>query len=124
MASRQDARRVVLSALYSAEFGSGGLLDLDFGELAEQEDWAKGLLAGIRAQKRELDALLGTHLGEEGFSKLGLLELNVLRIGLFELRCTQTSKAVAISQAVVLAKTYCADSSHKLINAVLDALAQ
>jgi N utilization substance protein B len=50
------------------------------------------------------------------------VDRNVLRLGLYELRYTDTPVGVAISEAVELAKTYSTERSGAFVNGVLGAL--
>ena len=44
----------------------------------------------------------------------------ILRMGLYELKFTDTPEVVVINEAVELSKKYCDDAVRKIINAVLD----
>ena len=44
----------------------------------------------------------------------------ILKMGIYELKYTDTPEIVVINEAIELAKKYCDDSVRKIINAVLD----
>ena len=51
--------------------------------------------------------------------RLGTLERNVLRIGVYELEEETVPHEVAINEAVVLAKRYATEDAAKLVNGIL-----
>ena len=53
-------------------------------------------------------------------SKVGATELAILRLGLYEMKFSQTDKAVIINEAIELAKELGSDQAPKFINGVLD----
>ena len=56
--------------------------------------------------------------------RLGVLERNVLRIGLYELSHDTVPVEVAISEAVNLAKRYASDEAGALVNGILARVAR
>ena len=72
--------------------------------------------------KEKLDEILKPHLKDGDFSKVGATELAILRLGLYEMKFSQTDKAVIINEAIELAKELGSDQAPKFINGVLDAL--
>ena len=46
----------------------------------------------------------------------------ILRLGIYELKYTETPDPIVINEAIELAKKYSNDSVRKMINAVLDKL--
>ena len=51
--------------------------------------------------------------------RLGALERNVLRIGIFELDRGEVPVEVAIDEAVTLAKRYSSEDAGRLVNGIL-----
>ena len=51
--------------------------------------------------------------------RLGALERNVLRIGIYELEEGDVPVEVAIDEAVTLAKRYASDDAGRLVNGIL-----
>ena len=51
--------------------------------------------------------------------RLGTLERNILRIGVYELEEEKVPAEVAINEAVVLAKRYATEDAAKLVNGIL-----
>ena len=55
---------------------------------------------------------------------MAVVDRNVLRLAIFELRETDTPVAVVIDEAVDLARRFGGDSSPSFVNGVLDAVAK
>jgi N utilization substance protein B len=51
--------------------------------------------------------------------RLGTLERNILRIGVYELEEETVPREVAINEAVVLAKRYATEDAARLVNGIL-----
>jgi N utilization substance protein B len=56
--------------------------------------------------------------------RLGTLERNILRIGVFELEEDTVPRDVAINEAVVLAKRYASEDAAGLVNGILGRIAR
>ena len=78
----------------------------------------------VVAEADELDARLSA--ASEGWpaDRLGALERNVLRIGIFELEGGDVPVEVAIDEAVTLAKRYASDEAGRLVNGILGRIAR
>jgi N utilization substance protein B len=56
--------------------------------------------------------------------RLGTLERNILRVGVYELEEQTVPREVAINEAVVLAKRYATEDAARLVNGVLARVAR
>ena len=56
--------------------------------------------------------------------RLGTLERNILRIGVYELEENAVPLDVAINEAVVLAKRYASEDAARLVNGILGRIAR
>ena len=56
--------------------------------------------------------------------RLGTLERNVLRIGVYELEEETVPADVAINEAIVLAKRYATEDAARLVNGILGRIAR
>ena len=73
----------------------------------------------------EIDAMLSEAASGWKLNRIGKVELNLLRMALYEMRYDeQTPEKVAINEAVELAKKYGADASAGFINGVLAKLVE
>ena len=113
---RRRARRQALFLLYQWDLTDQPLASLFDGE---PDEYAARLAAAVAARADLLDARVSA--ASEGWpaDRLGTLERNVLRIGVYELEEETVPPEVAINEAVVLAKRYASDEAGKLVNGIL-----
>jgi transcription antitermination protein NusB len=116
MAGRRTARRTALFVLYQWDVTKQPLASLYEGEL---DDYARTLAEGVAARAEELDRRITA--ASEGWpaDRLGALERNVLRIGLYELDGGEVPPEVAVNEAVELAKRYASEDAGRLVNGIL-----
>lgn len=127
---RRNARSYALQALYSWTLAGQPLNELE-AQFRVDNDMRdtdirlfSELLHNIAGGKSELDQLYTDFL-DRNVDELDPIELNVLRIGAYELsKRFEVPYRVAINESVELAKTFGATDSHKYVNGVLDKLAQ
>ena len=112
----KEARLAALEALYGAEARSG---EPDLSGLSAR---AKRMVSGVVDHRDELDATLSTASRGWRVERMPVVDRCILRLALFELAHTDTPTAVAIDEAVELAKTYSTARSGRFVNGVLGAL--
>jgi N utilization substance protein B len=61
-------------------------------------------------------------LGDYKLEKIGLLDLFIMRLAIYEMFFDETPPPVMINEAVELAKRYSAEKSPSVVNAILDAI--
>lgn len=85
--------------------------------------YARTLIAGVIEHRDELDKQIASALKNWTPERVGRIERNLLRIGLFEMAyCEDVPNKVAINEAIEIAKSYGADDAPRFINGVLDRL--
>ena len=126
VSARRRSRELALQGLYEWLIGGAdaGVVDAHAREREgfEQCDAAHFdlLLHGCIREHAELDARLAAHL-DRGIEQLSPIEHAVLLIGSYELlHCLEIPYAVAINEAVELAKSFGGTDGHKYVNGVLD----
>lgn len=127
---RKLARRYVLQALYGWELSNNDLKDIEADTLLEHakdkfdRDYFIILLHEIPKQVAEIDLIMSPYLSRK-LEDLGVIELTVLRIAVYELKeKLDIPYKVVINEALELAKTYGSQDSHKFVNGVLDKVAK
>ncbi len=132
--ARRRSRRAALQALYSAdvrqrataEEGSPlAALDAlaDHFELAPgARAFAEELVKGVAAERAALDARLARVARNWRLERMAAVDRNVLRLAAWEMLFGGTPAAVAIDEAVELAREFGDESSPRFVNGVLDAL--
>jgi N utilization substance protein B len=128
MATRHQVRESVVGLLYAVDMGNEEI-DKFVEEIFEekkirnqQRAFALSLYQGIRENIKTIDSALNEQLKEWELSKLGTVERAILRLGAYELLFSDVDDAVAINEAIELAKELGNDTSPKFVNGVLDAL--
>ena len=121
MTSRREARKTALFLLYQWDVTGQPLASLYEGEV---DPWARGLAEGVAGRADELDRRIGAATVDWTPDRLGALERNVLRIGLYELEGGDVPREVALDEAVRLAKRYASTDAGRLVNGILGRLAR
>ena len=116
MSSRKAARRAALFILYQWDITGQPIASLYEGEI---DPFARTLVDGVVPRAQELDRRITEAAVGWPAERLGTLERNILRIGLHELDRGDVPPAVAIDEAVRLAKRYASEDAARLVNGVL-----
>jgi N utilization substance protein B len=120
---RSDARERALYLLYEAY--SKGITPSDALALQvlEPDTLTTLLVVGVGEHVEELDAAIAARAKGWTLARMPVLDLNILRLGAFELaHRPDVPLAVAIDEAVELAKRFSTDDSGRFVNGVLSAL--
>jgi N utilization substance protein B len=117
---RHEARERALALLYEAEqkaMTPSALL----AELPVAPDpFAEDLVRGVEATQDELDDLIAVAATNWRLDRMAVLDRAILRLGAYELaHRPDVPIAVALDEAVELAKVYSTDDSPKFVNGVL-----
>ena len=121
MSGRRAARRQALFLLYQWDLTGQELASLFEGE---PDDFAFELAEAVAARAEALDARISEASPDWPADRLGTLERNILRVGVYELEEQTVPREVAINEAVVLAKRYATDEAARLVNGVLARIAR
>lgn len=126
---RHRARRLALQALYQQQLNasSAGALCDAFADRLDPDkvevDYFQVLVREIVGDREALEALLAPVV-DRGVARLDPVERAALLIGAFELdRRLDVPFRVVIEEAIGLVKLFGAETSHRMINGVLDRLA-
>ncbi|RCW43873.1 NusB antitermination factor [Halopolyspora algeriensis] len=129
MGTRNKARKRAVEVLYEAdlrELDPQQLLSERVGstEVPPVKDYTIALVSGITEHRRRIDELLVEHAEGWTLARMPVVDRAVLRLGLFELLWgSDVPPAVAIDEAVELAKALSTDDSPRFVNGVLGRLA-
>jgi N utilization substance protein B len=119
VSGRRAARRTALELLYQWDLTGQPLASLHPGEV---DQFALELAEGVAAHAAELDARVTETSAEWPADRLGVVERNAVRIGLFELERGDVPPEVAIDEAVELAKRFASEDAGRLVNGILGRL--
>ena len=126
---RHAARELALQALYQMHMSGATAADVQAEFLADQDfkhadkRMFGQLLCGVAAQRESLDTMIEQYLGRK-LSDLDPIELNVLRMGAYELSdSVAVPYRVVINECIELGKVFGATDGHKYVNSILDKVA-
>lgn len=129
MSNRHLARTIALQSLYEWDFNQKSKDELTFilthnlKEFAPDFDdkgFAESIIKGVIDHRDEIDALITKYAPEWPLEQITIVDRNVLRIGIYELRFSpEIPPKVAINEAIELAKTFGGESSGRFVNGVL-----
>jgi len=118
---RRRARRQALFLLYQWDLTGQPLASLYEGE---PDAFARELASAVAASAPALDTRISAVSDGWPAERLGTLERNVLRIGVYELEEETVPADVAINEAIVLAKRYATEDAARLVNGILGRIAR
>lgn len=130
--NRTLAREVAMKILFARSLGGEDTLE----EVLEQSEAMDGLtngdktfleneVFGVEQHQQELDELISKYSKGWNISRLGKVDLILLRMALYELvYLPEVPVGAAINEAVELSKRFCEDKSYSFINGILGAAAR
>ena len=128
MKPRRLARQLVLQVLYEVDVANHNPAIVfehrleDYKGLPEDAvEFAKNLIEGVLAHQEELDQIIRKIATEWPVEQMAVIDRNILRMALYEIRETNTPIKVVINEAVELAKMFGSDSSRRFVNGALGA---
>ena len=126
--SRHAGRRQALEILYEADLRRRPIPAVLAERLAGEDapgDFAVALVRGVHRNAEEIDALISSHARGWSLHRMPVVDRNLLRLGLLEILHSEDAvpAAVAIDEAVQLAKELSTEDSPRFINGVLAKIA-
>lgn len=127
MRSRTAAREAALKGLYLFDLRSS-VPDAELDELLEREcnqreaqDYARLLIKGTRKHATAIDKEITQVAENWDLGRMAAIDRNVLRMAIYEmLHREDIPPAVAINEAVTIAKKYSTKDSGAFVNGILD----
>jgi len=124
MAARSKARKRALDVLFEAELRGEPVLEI-LGERAAQQTppvsaYTTELVEGVQVHRARIDELLAAHAHGWALDRMPAVDRNILRIGAYELLWQdRVPDAVAIDEAVQLARDLSTEGSPAFVNGLL-----
>lgn len=119
---RHEMREKALQVLFQLD-NTDLTLEEAIGHIIEDQEpdtFFKNIVYGVTENLQEIDELLKGKLENWSLNRLPKIERTVLRLALYELLyMKETPAAVALNEAIELAKTFGDEKSSKFINGVL-----
>ena len=132
MANRHLGRTIIMQSLYQWDFRGKDQAELEAAlvknlrEFAPEFDdvpFVENTINGILKDLPQIDTLITKYAPQWPLDQITIVDRNVLRIGVFELKfSTDIPARVAINESIELAKTFGGESSGKFVNGVLGAI--
>lgn len=129
MGVRRKSREAALQLLYQAEFedpaspAAPSRFWAERKEDAPVREYADQLFRGIVEHRAELDRLIQSASKNWRMARMGLIDRNILRLAVYEMRFVPgVAPAVAINEALEIAKKYSGQEASVFINGVLDGI--
>ncbi len=123
--SRSELRNIVMVILYQIDIYESREVPFSVDEVIKENlsvdnDFVRSIVYGVTTYKDELDEIANKYIEGWTIDRIDKTGAAILRMGLYELKFTDTPEIVVINEAIELAKRYCDDAVRKIINAVLD----
>lgn len=132
MSNRHLGRTIIMQSLYQWDFRGRDNKELEsilvrniqeFGPEFDDLEFVESTLNGIMTNVDAINAIISKYAPQWPIEQITLIDRNVLRIGVYELKLNPKIPArVAINEAIELAKTFGGESSGKFVNGVLGAI--
>jgi N utilization substance protein B len=118
---RGTGEELTIDQMLKGYYGSL-LIDDDHPENPVRDPFAEILLRGAIGQIESIDATITRHAEHWKIQRMPAVDRNVLRLAVYELLHTETPAAVAIDEALELARQFSGEESVHFVNGVLDAV--
>jgi transcription antitermination protein NusB len=130
MPSRRRSRQRALQILFlwdarrqPAEEAINAYYDTLYSEEhPERDPFVTGLVSGTVEHVEELDQRISRHAEHWRMERMPAVDRSILRLAVYEMAHAGTPAAVAIDEALELARKYSTDESVQFVNGVLDAV--
>jgi len=133
MPSRRKSRRHALQILFQldmtpqpVEQAIHAFYDSLYSELEETapdaDPFAEKLVRGVHERRPQIDELIERHAHNWRLERMPAVDRNIMRLAIFEMMGLRTAPAVAINEALELARRFSGEESVAFINGVLDAV--
>lgn len=130
MGLRREGRELALQTLYALDLNpvevreSLRLLRENTRVQALVRAFAEELVTGVMENREEIDRRIDEQSKNWAISRMGRVDLNILRIATFELLCREDiPRNVTINEAIEVAKRFGTEDSPAFINGILDEIA-
>ena len=125
--ARKTARAAAVQMEYENILGGDGGEDtlrglIEFTPEEDDQAYIDGILSGVQAHADEVDRLISTHAIGWSLERITRVDLAILRLAAYEMKFGGTPSAVAIDEAVEMAKKYSTEKAGTFINGVLGAI--
>ena len=125
--TRSELREKCMIILYQFDVMNSGKTNTSIEDIIKdnidvENEFLNNIVYGVIEKEEELNNLANKYMTDWTIDRIDKTGAAILRIGIYELKYTETPPVVAINEAIELAKDYSDDDVRKMINAALDAI--
>lgn len=125
MTNRSKLRETIMTIIYQITLYKKNNMEYNVDDVIKENleidnEFVKDIVYGVTTYKSTLDEIANKYIEGWTIDRIDKTGAAILRMGLYELKFTDTPEIVVINEAVELSKKYCDDAVRKIINAVLD----
>ncbi len=124
--TRSELRELAMVILYQIDICKSTKINYSVEEIIKENldinnEFVRELVYGVITYEDDIKTLANKYIVKGwNIDRLDKLGSSILKIGIYELKYSDTPNIVIINEAVELAKKYCDDKVKDIINAVLD----
>lgn len=115
-----DVRKIPMRDAIASFYGS--LASEEAEPLTEADVFGEELAVGTSLQVAEIDEMITRHSENWRIERMPVVDRNILRVAVWEMKNLPTPAAVVIDQALELARRFAGEESIPFLNGVLDAI--
>lgn len=125
--TRSELREKVMTILYQIDLYKQNKIEYNIDDVIKENmeienEFVKDMVYGVTTYRDALDEIGNAFLSNWTVDRLDSMGRQILRMGIYEIKYTDTPDLVVINEAIELAKKFSDDAVRKMINAVLDKL--
>ena len=125
--TRSELREKIMTILYQIDLYKQNKIEYNIDDVIKENsevdnEFIKDMVYGVITYETELISIANNNLKDWTIDRLDSMGRQILKMGIYEMKYTDTPDLVVINEAVELAKKYSDDNVRKIINAVLDNL--
>ena len=122
--TRSELRNIAMIILYQIDIYEDRKVPFEIDEVIKanlevDNEFVKDIVYGVTTYKNTLDEIANKYIDGWTIDRIDKTGAAILRMGLYELKFTDTPEVVIINEAVELAKRYGSENSPAFINGVL-----
>lgn len=117
---RRDSRELAFKIIFESLFNNDPFNDELFNELKEKDlPFCMDILKAYNENKTKIEEKIKTSLKDYNIDRVYKVDLALIYLAACEIDYLNTPKAVAINEAIELAKIYSTEKSPKFLNGLL-----
>ena len=125
--TRSELREKIMTILYQIDLYKQNKIEYNIDDIIKENsevdnEFIKDMVYGVITYETELIQIANNNLKDWTIDRLDSMGRQILKMGIYEMKYTDTPDLVVINEAIELAKKYSDDNVRKMINAVLDNL--